>query len=175
LHGFIFVRVIGGSVPAPGPGAFQIPVFKKASPRFPPRAFSFSLVGTPRCGVPAAIFVNDINPRSDNLGFDGDTFLVSIKGVTTITSKELHEQTADVLDRVKRGQRFRVLRGGTADALLVPASEQIDPSWDEIMAEVRAAREAIQKKGISPRPNPVLEERRRRQAAILKNHAPHLR
>jgi antitoxin (DNA-binding transcriptional repressor) of toxin-antitoxin stability system len=80
-----------------------------------------------------------------------------------------------MLDRAKGGQRMKVLRNGKPDALLVPADEEIDPSWDEIMAEVRAAREAIQKKGISPRPNPVLEERRRRQAAILKNHAPHLR
>ena len=60
--------------------------------------------------------------------------------MTEITSKELHEQTGSVLDSVKRGQRFRVLRNGTADALLVPANEEIDPSWDEIMANVRKAR-----------------------------------
>jgi antitoxin (DNA-binding transcriptional repressor) of toxin-antitoxin stability system len=113
--------------------------------------------------------------RKGNLGLDGDTVLVSIHSMTEITSKQLHEQTAAMLDRAKGGQRMKVLRNGKPDALLVPADEEIDPSWDEIMAEVRAAREAIQKKGISPRPNPVLEERRRRQAAILKNHAPHLR
>ena len=85
--------------------------------------------------------------------------------MTSITSKELHEQTGAFLDRVKQGQRFRVLRGGEADALLVPATDQIDPPWDEIMAEVRQAR--AQRK--SSRPNPILAERRKR------HHAAHLR
>lgn len=81
--------------------------------------------------------------------------------MTSITSKELHEQTGQLLDRVKQGQRFRVLRGGKADALLVPASDQVDPPWDEIMAEVRAVRA----KGRPPRPNPILAERRKRDYA----------
>ena len=81
--------------------------------------------------------------------------------MTTITSKELHEQTASLLDRVKQGQRFRVLRGGEADALLVPANEELDPSWDEIMADVRKARES----GGPTRPNPILAERRKRNYA----------
>ena len=82
--------------------------------------------------------------------------------MTTITSKQLHEQTGALLDRVKQGQRFRVLRGGEADALLVPATDQIDPSWDQIMAEVRKARS----QGKPPRPNPVLAERRKRNHAV---------
>ena len=81
--------------------------------------------------------------------------------MTSITSKELHEQTGALLDRVKQGQRFRVMRGGEADALLVPATDQIDPPWDEIMAEVRNARA----QGKPPRPNPILAERRQRQYA----------
>ena len=93
--------------------------------------------------------------------FDGDTEPVSNSGVTSITSKELHEQTAALLDRVKQGQRFRVIRGGEADALLVPATDQIDPPWDEIMAEVRKTR--AQDK--PPRPNPILAERRKRNYA----------
>ena len=92
-----------------------------------------------------------------------------------ITSKELHEKTAAVLDSVRRGQRFRVLRNGATDALLVPATDRVDPTWDEITAEVRAAREEIKTKRIPLRPNPVLAERQRRQKAILKNHAPRLR
>jgi antitoxin (DNA-binding transcriptional repressor) of toxin-antitoxin stability system len=92
---------------------------------------------------------------------DGDTVLVSVSGMTSITSKELHEQTGALLDRVKQGQRFRVLRGGEADALLVPATDQIDPPWDEIMAEVRKARA----QGKAPRPNPILAERRKRHHA----------
>ncbi len=81
--------------------------------------------------------------------------------MTSITSKELHEQTGAFLDRVKQGQRFRVLRGGEADALLVPANEQVDPTWDELMADVRKARA----QGHSCQPNPILAERTKRHHA----------
>ena len=91
-------------------------------------------------------------------GVYGDTILVSVTNMTSITSKELHEQTGALLDRVKRGQRFRVLRGGEADALLVPANEQVDPTWDELMSDVRKARAQRH----SCHPNPILAERRKR-------------
>jgi antitoxin (DNA-binding transcriptional repressor) of toxin-antitoxin stability system len=81
--------------------------------------------------------------------------------MTSITSKELHEQTGALLDRVKQGQRFRVLRGGEPDALLVPADDQVDPSWDEIMVDVRKART----QGKPLRPNPILTERKKRHYA----------
>lgn len=97
-------------------------------------------------------------PAAD-IAFDCDTVLVSISDVTSITSKELHERTGALLDQVKRGQRFRVVRGGEADALLIPATERIDPPWDEIMTEVRRARA----QGRTHRPNPILAERRRRK------------
>ena len=106
---------------------------------------------------------------------DSDTVLVSLFNVNRITSKELHEQTGAVLDKVKRGQRFRVMRGGEADAMLVPVTDRVDPTWDEIMADVRAAREEIKSKKIHLRANPVLEERKRRKKATLKNHAADLR
>ncbi len=81
--------------------------------------------------------------------------------MTSITSKELHEQTGALLDRVKQGQRFRVLRGGEADALLVPASEQVDPPWDDIMTGVRRARS----EGKPLRSNPIVAERKQRHYA----------
>jgi antitoxin (DNA-binding transcriptional repressor) of toxin-antitoxin stability system len=112
-----------------------------------------------------------MNQGKGNLGLDSDTVLVSIHFVTEITSKQLHEQTAAMLDRAKSGQRMRVLRNGKPDALLVPADEAIDPSWNEIMTEVWAMAKERRGKGIPPRPNPVLEERKRRQKVILKNHA----
>lgn len=90
---------------------------------------------------------------------DGNTVLMSILDMTSITSKEL--QTGALLDRVKQGQRFRVLRGGVVDALLIPANEQVDPTWDEIMAEVRKARG----QGNQCQQNPILEERRKRHYA----------
>jgi antitoxin (DNA-binding transcriptional repressor) of toxin-antitoxin stability system len=83
-------------------------------------------------------------------------------GVTTdITSKVLHERTGKLLDRVRRGERFRVLRNGETDGFLVPASEAIDPEWPEIMAEVWAA----QKRARPVRENPVLRERKARKHA----------
>lgn len=97
----------------------------------------------------------------ENRRVDDDTFLVSICHVTPITSKQLHEQTGALLDRVKQGQRFQILRGGQADALLLPTTDQIDPSWDEIMVEVRKARA----RGKPSRPNPILAERRKRHYA----------
>jgi antitoxin (DNA-binding transcriptional repressor) of toxin-antitoxin stability system len=81
--------------------------------------------------------------------------------MTSITSKELHEQTGAVLNRVKQGQRFRILRAGETDALLVPASDPIDPPWDDIMAEVRKARS--QAKPL--RSNPIVAERKKRHYA----------
>ena len=81
--------------------------------------------------------------------------------MTSITSKELHEQTGTILDRVKQGQRFCVLRASETDALLVPATEQIDPPWDDLMVDVRKARA----QGKPPRPNPILNERRKRHHA----------
>jgi len=81
--------------------------------------------------------------------------------MTEITSKQLHEQTAAMLDRAKGGQRMKVIRNGQPAAWLVPASEEVDPSWDEIMVEVRKARV----KGAQTRPNPILAERKKRHYA----------
>ena len=81
--------------------------------------------------------------------------------MTDITSKVLHEQTAKVLDRSRRGEKFRIVRDGRADAFLVPASETIDPEWSEIMAEVWKA----QKRSGPKRPNPILKERNARKYA----------
>ncbi len=78
--------------------------------------------------------------KAYEVAIDSDTVLVSILAMTSITSKELHEQTG---------------------ALLVPATDQVDPPWDEIMAEVRKAR--AQDK--PPRPNPILAERKKRRYA----------
>ena len=66
-----------------------------------------------------------------------------------------------MLDRVKQGHRFRVMRGGETHALLVPVTDQIDPPWEEIMTEVRKARA----QGKPRRPNPILVERKRRNYA----------
>ncbi len=93
---------------------------------------------------------------------DGDTVLVSLDTmITNITSKTLHEKTGQVLDRLRRGERFRVLRDGEPEALMVPVEEAIDPEWPEIMAEVMAARKQVK----SVRENPILKERKARNYA----------
>lgn len=71
----------------------------------------------------------------ENLDFDGDTDWVSLLNLTSLTSRELREKTGAFLERVKRGQRFRVLRSGEVDAVLVPASDQVDPLWDEVIVK----------------------------------------
>jgi antitoxin (DNA-binding transcriptional repressor) of toxin-antitoxin stability system len=86
---------------------------------------------------------------------------VSFLTMQDITLKTLHENTSQCVDRVKRGERLRVLRNGKPGALLVPADEAVDPPWDVIMAEVRAARQAMG----PTRPNPVLRERKKRNYA----------
>ena len=92
---------------------------------------------------------------------DGDTNLVSPTRMTDITSKTLHEKTGQVLDRARQGERFRVLREGRPEALLIPAKETVDAEWSEIMGDVwdRA------KKTRSKRQNPVLKERKARNYA----------
>jgi antitoxin (DNA-binding transcriptional repressor) of toxin-antitoxin stability system len=84
---------------------------------------------------------------------------------TDVTSKVLHQETGKLLDRVRRGESFRLIRRGKLDGYLVPPSTEIDPEWPEIMGEVWAA----QKKAGAVQENPVLRERKAR------NHAAHLR
>jgi len=86
---------------------------------------------------------------------------VSFRDMTDVTSKMLHEKTGQLLDRARRGERFRVLGDGQPDAFLIPAAEEVDPEWSEIMAEVWTA----QKANDETRPNPVLRERRSRKYA----------
>jgi antitoxin (DNA-binding transcriptional repressor) of toxin-antitoxin stability system len=46
--------------------------------------------------------------------------------MTDITSKTLHEKTGQILDRLRRGERFRVLRDGEPEGFIVPVEEPID-------------------------------------------------
>jgi prevent-host-death family protein len=86
--------------------------------------------------------------------------------MTEVTSKRLHEETGAVLDMVKRGQRVRVIRNGKPDAVIVPANEKVDPFWGEIMAEVWGAAKKSGAERALARPNPILEERRKRNFAL---------
>ena len=60
--------------------------------------------------------------------------------ITDITSKTLHEKTGQVLDRLRRGERFRVLRDGEPEALMVPVEAGIDPVEHQSLESVTAKR-----------------------------------
>jgi antitoxin (DNA-binding transcriptional repressor) of toxin-antitoxin stability system len=81
--------------------------------------------------------------------------------MTNVSSKVLHEKTGQILDRARQGERFRIVRDGRADAFLIPAGEEIDPEWPEIMEEVWKAQKARGAK----RQNPILKERKARDYA----------
>lgn len=81
--------------------------------------------------------------------------------MTNVTSKLLHEKTGQILDKVRQGERFRILRDGKADAMLIPDGETVDPEWSEIMKNVWEA----QKASGPPKENPVLKERKKRNYA----------
>jgi prevent-host-death family protein len=87
--------------------------------------------------------------------------------MTEVTSKQLHEKTGAVLDMVKRGQRVRVIRNGKPDAVIVPPNEKVDPSWEEVMAEVWEAARKSRAKGTLAKPNSVIEERKKRNFGLL--------
>jgi antitoxin (DNA-binding transcriptional repressor) of toxin-antitoxin stability system len=76
--------------------------------------------------------------------------------MTDVTPKTPREETGQLLDRARRGERSGVLRQGRAEAFLIPAAQAVDPEWPEIMAGVWKA----QKKPRPKRPNPILKERR---------------
>jgi len=73
----------------------------------------------------------------------------------------LHEKTGQLLDRARQGERFRIVRQGRAEAFLIPAGEEVDPEWPEIMGEVWKA----QGRPGGKRPNPILKERKARNYA----------
>src|SRR5207237_9836529 len=102
-----------------------------------------------------------VTTRDSNGPLDSDTSKVSDRSMTDVTSKVLHEKTGQVLDRARQGERFRILREGRAEAFLIPASQEIDPEWGEIMADVWKA----QKEAGPKRPNPILKERKARRYA----------
>ena len=79
--------------------------------------------------------------------------------MSSITTKQLHQETSAVLDEVEHGQSFEVTRNGKVIGQIRPASKAKAAAWDEIMAPVWEAQKRCQAK----LPNPVLEERQRRR------------
>ena len=70
------------------------------------------------------------------LALTGIPWRCLIETMTDVTSKVLHEKTGQLLDRARKGERFRVLRAGRTEAFLIPAQDAADPEWKELLADV---------------------------------------
>lgn len=79
--------------------------------------------------------------------------------MSTISARQLHDDTSAVLDEVAKGKTFRITRNGKSVGQLAPAKTIPPVAWDDIMGEVWAA----QKKCSGKSRNPVLAEREKRR------------
>jgi antitoxin (DNA-binding transcriptional repressor) of toxin-antitoxin stability system len=81
--------------------------------------------------------------------------------VSTITAKQLHQETKAVLNQLEQGESLLITRNGRAIGRIEPVVVAAQPGWNDIMAEVWRAQAEI--KGGERVPNPVLQERQRRR------------
>ena len=81
--------------------------------------------------------------------------------VSTITAKQLHQETKAVLNQLEQGESLVITRNGRAIGRMEPMTTAEQPSWQDIMGEVWRAQMGIQAAGRVP--NPVLQERQRRR------------
>jgi len=91
----------------------------------------------------------------------GDTFEVLLWGVTTITAKQLHQETKAVLNQLEQGESLVITRNGRTIGRIEPLAAPKLPDWNDLMTEVWRAQESL--KPSDRVPNPVLQERRRRR------------
>jgi antitoxin (DNA-binding transcriptional repressor) of toxin-antitoxin stability system len=73
--------------------------------------------------------------------------------------KQLHNETSAVINEVAKGKSFDIEKRGKLVATIQPLKNAKRPSWDEILAPVRALHSQVKYKS----PNPVLAERARRR------------
>jgi antitoxin (DNA-binding transcriptional repressor) of toxin-antitoxin stability system len=81
--------------------------------------------------------------------------------VSTITAKQLHQETKAVLNQLEHGETLLVTRNGRMVARLEPLNLPAQSDWSEIMGEVWQAQKNI--KAADRMPNPVVQERQRRR------------
>jgi prevent-host-death family protein len=81
--------------------------------------------------------------------------------MSTVTAKQLHQKTKDVLNQLEQGEPFLVTRNGRTIGRLSPITTSKPASWDEIMKEVWKAHKHV--KASEKVSNPVLQERLRRR------------
>ncbi len=81
--------------------------------------------------------------------------------MSTVTAKQLHQETKSVLNQLEHGRPLLITRNGRAIGRLSPVTAAKPLAWDDIMGEVWAAQKRIKPSGRTP--NPVLRERSRRR------------
>jgi len=81
--------------------------------------------------------------------------------VSTITAKQLHQETKAVLNQLEQGESLLITRNGSPIGRIEPVAAAAQPGWNDIMAEVWRE-QALIKSGERV-PNPVLQERKRRR------------
>ena len=82
-------------------------------------------------------------------------------GVSTITAKQLHQETKAVLNQLEQGESLLITRNGRPIGRIEPVAATAQPGWNDIMADVWRAQAEI--KDGERVPNPVLRERQRRR------------
>ncbi len=81
--------------------------------------------------------------------------------MSTVTAKQLHQKTEDVLNQLEQGEPFLVTRNGRTVARLTPIRNAKPFSWGQIMKDVWRAQKSV--KSSERVSNPVLRERQRRR------------
>jgi len=81
--------------------------------------------------------------------------------VSTITAKQLHQETKAVLNQLEKGESLLITRNGRTIGRIEPLGVAEQPAWDDIMAEIWQAQKCV--KSSDRVPNPVLQERQRRR------------
>jgi len=81
--------------------------------------------------------------------------------VSTITAKQLHQDTKTVLNQLEQGESLLITRNGRTIGRIEPLAAPEPPDWNDIMAEVWRAQKSV--KSSNRVPNPVLQERQRRR------------
>ena len=81
--------------------------------------------------------------------------------VGTTTAKQLHQETKAVLNQLEEGEAQLITRNGRTIGRIEPLTAGATPDWKDIMAEIWSAQKEV--KASDRVPNPVLQERNRRE------------
>ena len=81
--------------------------------------------------------------------------------MSTITAKQLHQETKSVLNQLEQGESLVITRNGRTIGRIEPLKAPKRSGWADIMGEVWQAQKSV--KAADRQPNPMLQERQRRR------------